>query len=54
MQGVRISANAMQMLGVEAAAGRTLARDDDNPNTSRVVKRHSRNIAGLDQAILKQ
>ena len=37
LQGVRISANAMQMLGVEAAAGRALAPDDDNPNNSRVV-----------------
>ena len=37
LQGVRISANAMQMLGVEAAAGRTLVPDDDNPNNTRVV-----------------
>ncbi len=37
LQGVRMSANAMQMLGVEAAAGRTLAPDDDNPNNTRVV-----------------
>ena len=37
LQGVRVSANAMQMLGVEAAAGRTLAPDDDNPNNTRVV-----------------
>ena len=37
LQGVRISANALQMLGVEAAAGRVLAPDDDNPNNSRVV-----------------
>src|SRR5215207_10342994 len=37
LQGVRISANAMQMLGVEAAGGRALAHDDDNPNNSRVV-----------------
>ena len=37
LQGVRISANAMQMLGVEAAAGRALAPDDDNPNNARVV-----------------
>ena len=37
LQGVRISANAMQMLGVEAAAGRALAPDDDNPNNTRVV-----------------
>lgn len=32
-----MSANAMQMLGVEAAAGRALAPDDDNPNNTRVV-----------------
>src|SRR5687767_9576164 len=37
LQGVRMSANAMQMLGVEAAAGRVLTIDDDNPNNSRVV-----------------
>src|SRR4029079_10554366 len=37
LQGVRIAANAMQMLGVEAAAGRALAPDDDNPNNTRVV-----------------
>ena len=37
LQGVRISANAMQMLGVEAAAGRGLVADDDNPNNTRVV-----------------
>src|SRR5215208_1667272 len=37
LQGVRVSANAMQMLGVEAAAGRVLAPDDDNPNNTRVV-----------------
>ena len=37
LQGVRMSANAMQMLGVEPAAGRTLTPDDDNPNNSRVV-----------------
>ena len=37
LQGVRISANAMQMLGVEAAAGRGLVPDDDNPSNSRVV-----------------
>ena len=37
LQGVRISANAMQMLGVEAAAGRVLVPDDDNPNNTRVV-----------------
>ena len=37
LQGVRISANALQMLGVEAAAGRALVPDDDNPNNARVV-----------------
>src|SRR5689334_21948074 len=37
LQGVRISANAMQMLGVEAAAGRALVPDDDNANNPRVV-----------------
>ena len=37
LQGVRIAANAMQMLGVEAASGRALAPDDDNPNNPRVV-----------------
>ena len=37
LQGVRMSANAMQMLGVEAAAGRTLMPEDDNPKNSRVV-----------------
>src|ERR1044072_3653984 len=37
LQGVRISANAMQMLGVEAAAGRALAPEDDNTNNTRVV-----------------
>src|SRR5262249_2671201 len=37
LQGVRISANAMQMLGVEAAAGRALAPNDDNADSARVV-----------------
>ena len=37
LQGIRISANAMQVLGVEAAAGRVLVPDDDNPNNTRVV-----------------
>lgn len=32
-----MSANAMQMLRVEAAAGRALAPDDDNPKNTRVV-----------------
>jgi putative ABC transport system permease protein len=36
-QGVRLSAHALQMLGVEAAAGRTLQAEDDNPNSARVV-----------------
>lgn len=37
LQGVRISANALEMLGVQAAAGRALVPDDDNPNNARVV-----------------
>src|SRR6185295_7210836 len=37
LQGVRISANALQMLGVEATAGRALVPEDDNPNNARVV-----------------
>ena len=37
LQGVRISANALQMLGVEAAAGRTLLPDDDQPSNPRVA-----------------
>ena len=37
LQGVRISANALQMLGVEATAGRVLVPEDDNPNNARVV-----------------
>ena len=37
LQGVRIAANAMQMLGVEAATGRALAPDDDKPDNARVV-----------------
>ena len=37
LQGVRMSANALQMLGVDAAAGRILVPDDDNPNSTRVV-----------------
>ena len=37
LQGVRIAANAMQMLGVEPAAGRALVPDDDNANNTRVV-----------------
>src|ERR1700752_4020759 len=37
LQGVRISANALKMLGVDTAAGRALAPDDDNPNNPRVV-----------------
>src|ERR1041384_3692586 len=34
LQGLRISANALPMLGVEAVAGRALAPDDDNPNNT--------------------
>lgn len=37
LQGIRMSANAMQMLGVDAVAGRALVPDDDNPTNSRVV-----------------
>ena len=37
LQGVRISANAFQMLGVDAAVGRALLPEDDNPNNARVV-----------------
>lgn len=37
LQGVRMSANAMQLLGVDAAVGRALVPDDDKPNNSRVV-----------------
>ncbi|HVG18799.1 MAG TPA: ABC transporter permease, partial [Blastocatellia bacterium] len=36
-QGVRISAEAFQMLGVEAVAGRTLLPEDGKPGSSRVV-----------------
>jgi putative ABC transport system permease protein len=37
LQGIRISANAFQMLGVEAAAGRPLLAEDDQPDKGRVV-----------------
>ncbi len=37
MQGIRISAQAFQPLGVEAVAGRTLVAEDDSPNKPRVV-----------------
>ncbi|HUS08901.1 MAG TPA: ABC transporter permease [Pyrinomonadaceae bacterium] len=37
LPGVRISANALQMLGVQATAGRALVPEDDNPNSARVV-----------------
>src|SRR5512145_327284 len=37
LQGVRISANALQMLGVQPVAGRTLTPEDDNPNNARVL-----------------
>src|SRR4029453_7210442 len=37
LQGVRMSANALQLLGGEAAAGRAPAPDDDDPNNTRVV-----------------
>jgi putative ABC transport system permease protein len=37
LQGVRLSAHAFQMLGVEAAVGRTLIAEDDQPDKARVV-----------------
>src|SRR5436853_393682 len=37
LQGVRISAEAFQLLGVEAVVGRTLVPEDSNPDSSRVV-----------------
>src|SRR5262245_27712952 len=37
VQGVRISAHAFQMLGVEAIAGRTLLAEDDQPDKPRVA-----------------
>src|SRR5262249_37999096 len=37
LQGLRISANAFQMLGVEAFAGRALLPEDDTPGRERVV-----------------
>lgn len=37
LQGIRISPNAFQMLGVEAAAGRPLVAEDDQANKPRVV-----------------
>src|ERR1700687_126240 len=37
MQGVRISTNAFQMLGVSPALGRTLLPEDDRPDSERVV-----------------
>ena len=37
LQGVRISANAMQMLGRSCRRARVLVPDDDNPNNTRVV-----------------
>ncbi len=37
LPGVRLSAEALRMLGVEAVAGRTLLAEDDNPNKARVV-----------------
>ena len=36
-QGVRITSNAFQLLGVEAAAGRTLLPEDDKPGNERVL-----------------
>ena len=37
LQGVRISANAMQMLGVKPSVGRALTTEDDDANNGRVV-----------------
>ena len=37
LQGLRISANVFQMLGTQAALGRTLMPEDDRPGHSRVV-----------------
>ncbi len=37
LQGVRLSSHAFQMFGVEAAVGRTLITEDDNPGNARVV-----------------
>jgi predicted permease len=37
LQGVRISAEAFQLLGVEAVAGRALVPEDGKPDSSRVV-----------------
>ena len=37
LQGVRIAANAFRMMGVEAASGRTLDAEDDNPSNARVA-----------------
>src|SRR6266404_1374238 len=37
LQGLRISANVFQMLGTQAALGRTLMPEDDKPGHSHVV-----------------
>jgi predicted permease len=37
LQGVRITANAFKMLGVEAVAGRTILPEDGRPGSARVV-----------------
>lgn len=37
LQGIRISAGALQNLGVQPAAGRTLTADDDKPDAARAV-----------------
>jgi hypothetical protein len=37
VQGMRISANAFQLLGVEAVVGRALLPDDDTPGRQSVV-----------------
>jgi putative ABC transport system permease protein len=37
LQGVRVSANLFQLLGIDASAGRTLISDDDQPGRSHVA-----------------
>src|SRR5215510_14547581 len=55
LQGVRISANAFQLLGAEPAAGRLLTPEDEQPDKSRVVVLSYRSwqqlFAGSSQAI---
>jgi putative ABC transport system permease protein len=55
LQGVRIAANAFRMMGVEAAAGRTLDAEDDNATNARVAVLSyglsQRRFGGASQAI---